>query len=1049
MTQFSRPWFRCVVSSEDILRRLAAHPLPLGLRSGPTARAFHRDIYFDAPDGTLRSRGVACRIRIRDDDTRLLTVVLDGASGRERFEAATDESDLRAILEGQLDPARRLRAVLDPSRLREEVELETERLTRTARARWWPLARYAFVYDIATVRRGVISRSFSDLKVYRLGGGPPSLANIAQALEREHGLRLSLADKRERARLLLAALKNEVGARLIDTDRAVALVAVENGRAAFRKDDQSLSLPVREGSGEEACRRLLQEALGSGVGNLHLLGTVSSRDQDYALEVWLARQVRASADGRIEWIPLDELDALVASSTLRDPDTRAALLVAARAGALGEVPVERRHSGQLQAAKPPIDTSIDDHLPPERWLDADLGLLAFNKRVLALAEDASTPLLERLRYIAIVASNLDEFFMVRVGALKHGDREVEGERIRTDSPTEARLETIGAEVRALTARQYDVLSQILGDLESHGVRLRRWNELAPEQQSYLRGFFDEQIFPLLTPKAITLAPGHPFPRIAHLTVGIGVMTRDHFDGPLHFAHLETPREVSRWIELPEKRVFVPVEDVLRARLDRLFRDRIVDSATFFRITRSAELNVEEESTGNLLQAMEESTMQRRRNAVVRVEVERQMSADMRDRLQRELRFEPGATALPLRAEDVYETDGLLSLRDFSELADLKAPELHFPPFQPRAALPTDRSIWDVLRERDALVHHPYDDFDASIVRFFTEAADDPDVVTIKLTLYRAGLRSPIVDALVRASQRGKQVAAFVELKARFDEERNIWSARQLERAGVHVVHGIVGLKNHAKIAAVTRRENGKIRHYAHIGTGNYNATTARAYTDLGLLTADESIGLDLADLFNQLTGTTHAPTGPFRSLLVAPNFLLPALIERIEREIKHASDGRPASIRAKLNGLSDAQVVDALYRASQAGVEVDLIIRGLCTLRPGIPQLSDRIRVVSGLGRFLEHARIYHFGNAGDDEYFLGSADWRPRNLRRRVEVVVPARDPEVRARLDRILTVEMADPTAWEMRASGEYVRRGGAPGSGAQDRLVMEAAADAAPVP
>jgi polyphosphate kinase len=1043
----SKPWFRCAVSSPDLLRRLATHPLPLGLRSGATTRAFHRDIYFDAPDGTLQARGVACRIRIRDDDRRVLTVVLNGAAGRERFEADTDETDPRRILDSDLEPARRLRAVLDPARLRAELELETERLRRSGRAAWWPLARFAFIYDVATVRRGAISRSFQEVKVYRLGAGPPSLDKIALALEREHGLRLLLADKRERARLILSAMENEVGARSVDTGRAVALVAVESGRAAFRQDAESLRIPVREGSGEAACRRLLQESLGSGVGNLHLLGTVAARDRRYTLEVWLARQVRASGNGSIEWIPLDQLDALVGSSALRDPDTRAALLVAARAGALGEAPVERRHSGPSTPVTAP-ETTTNDDLPPGRWLDADIGLLAFNTRVLELAEDASAPLLERLRYIAIVGSNLDEFFMVRVGAIKHGDRDVEGEGVGKDFPTDARLEPIAVEARTLVARQYRVLAQALAELETHGVRLRRWSELGPEQRAFLRSFFEEQVFPLLTPKAITLAPGHPFPRIPHLSLGIGIMTRDQRTGPVHFAHLEVPREVPRWIELPEGNAFAPVEDIVRARLDRIFRDRVVDSASMFRVTRSAELNVEEESAGNLLQAMEEGATGRRRNAVVRVEVEREMSAEMRDRLQRELRFEPGGAALPLRSNDIYEADGPLALRDFTELADLPIPELRFPPLHPRAALAAERSIWDILRERDVLVHHPYDDFDGSVLRFFTEAADDPDVAAIKLTLYRAGSRSPIVDALVRAAEQGKKVAAFVELKARFDEERNISSARQLERAGVHVVHGIVGLKNHAKIALVTRRESGAIRHYAHIGTGNYNASTARAYTDLGLLTADESIGLDLADLFNQLTGTTHGPTGPFRSVLVAPNFLLPTLLAHIERETEHAQAGRPARIRAKLNGLSDAKVVDALYRASRAGVEIDLIVRSLCTLRPGVPDLSERIRVISGLGRFLEHARIYHFANGGEDEYYIGSADWRPRNLRRRVEVVTPVRDSDARTRLDRILDLELANPTAWELRASGEYVRRSGADGPGVQDRLVMETAGDAAPV-
>ena len=1045
MTVVNKPWFRCAVSSGDLLRRLSAHPLPLGLRSGPIQRSLHRDMYFEAPDGSLQARGVACRVRIRDDDRRLLMVVLNGAAGRERFEAETIESDPRRILESDLEPVRRLRAVTDPTRLRPDVELEIERWTRRGRSAWWPLSRFEFVYDAATVRRGTTSRSFHELKVRRLGAGAPTLDAVAHALEREHGMRLLLADKRERARLLLSAMETELGPSLVDTGHAVALVAVEAGRAAFRQDGEYLRIPVGEGHGEAACRRLLQQALGSQAGDLHLLRTVPARDGRSTLEVWHARHVRAATGGAVEWIPLDQLDALMGSPALRDPDTRAAVLVAARAGILVEAAVGRRRSGPSRLAEPSDQAPADD-LPQDRWLNADLGLLAFNTRVLELAEDTSAPLLERLRYVAIVGSNLDEFFMVRVGAIKHEEVDDDGEDLGTESSSEGRLQLIGDAARTLVAAQYRVLEQILAELETHGVQLRRWEGLRPEQQSFMATFFEDQIFPLLIPKAITLSPGHPFPRIPHLTVGIGVMTRDQLTGPAHFVHLELPREVSRWVALPEDGVFVPLEEVVRGRLNRIFTGSTLDAAHAFRITRSAELNVEEESAGSLLQAMEEGATGRRRNAVVRVEVDRAMPDEMRQRLQRELRFEPGGAALPLRASDIYEADGPLGVRDFSQLADLPMPALRFPPFEARTPLPPEESVWDVLREQDVLVHHPYDDFGTSVVRFFNEAADDPNVVAIKLTLYRAGAPSPIVDALVRAAAAGKKVAAFVELKARFDEERNILSARQLERAGVHVVHGIVGLKNHAKIAMVTRREGALLRHYSHIGTGNYNARTAQSYTDLGLLTADQSIGLDLADLFNQLTGTTEAPRGPFRKVLVAPNFLLRALLANIDREIEHARAGRPARIRAKLNGLSDARVVDALYRASRAGVDVDLIVRSLCTLRPQVPELSERIRVVSGLGRFLEHARVYHFANGGQDEYYIGSADWRARNLRRRVEVVAPIRDPAACARLDSMLGVEVASPTAWELRSSGEYVRR--SDGAANRQPFVNQRVDEAAPV-
>ncbi|HEX7023534.1 MAG TPA: polyphosphate kinase 1, partial [Gemmatimonadales bacterium] len=439
----------------------------------------------------------------------------------------------------------------------------------------------------------------------------------------------------------------------------------------------------------------------------------------------------------------------------------------------------------------------------------------------------------------------------------------------------------------------------------------------------------------------------------------------------------------------------------------------------------ADLDVNEDEAGDLLQAIEEEVKRRPANAPVRVEVERSMPPSVRENMLRELRFERrGSTAL-LGPEDFYELDAPLDLTVLRDVAARLPPSQSFAPFQPRRPLAEDRTVFEQIEEADILVHHPYDEFAATVGRFLEEAAADPEVVALKLTLYRLGDRSPVVDALLAAARAGKDVAVFVELKARFDEATNAGWVRRLEEAGAQVIYGLVGLKTHAKVALVVRRTPAGLKRYAHIGTGNYNASTARFYTDLGLLTADSKITADLTDLFNQLTGSSRAPGSSFRTLLVAPATMLQGFLERIDREIQHARAGRGGLIRAQLNGLEDPDIVAALYRAGDAGVRVELVIRGLCILRPGVRGVSDRIRITSVLGRFLEHERIYHFGNGGDSEYLIGSADWRPRNLRRRVEVVTPVRAPALVSRLDALLTALLTEPSAWQLGPDGTYVRQ------------------------
>jgi polyphosphate kinase len=558
------------------------------------------------------------------------------------------------------------------------------------------------------------------------------------------------------------------------------------------------------------------------------------------------------------------------------------------------------------------------------------------------------------------------------------------------------------------------------------------------ERETLRAHFVQEIGPLLTPRAITVSPGHPFPSIPPLTLAFAVVLGEG-TGPIHYAYLKLPADVPRFLDVPGG--LLPVEELVRAELGRVYPDRSVHDARLFRVTRLSDLDIDEARSGDLLQAMEEDLDRRRENPVVRVEVESGMPPAVLEMLLRELRFQGHGGASAGAAPEIQRVSGLLALSDVRRLADVPVAGGAFPPFVPRQPFAPDRSVWAQLQAADRIVHHPYDDFAATVVRFISDAADDPDVAGMKLTLYRVGDRSPLVDALQRAARAGKDVAVFVELKARFDEARNVLSVKRLEAAGVQVVYGLIGLKNHSKIALVVRRESGGLRRYVHIATGNYNPGTARVYTDLGLFSANPELGEDVHDLFNQLTGTSGPPQSGFRRLLVAPSHLLPAIIERIEREARHARDGRGGAIRAKINGLEDPEVIRALYGASQAGVEIDLLVRGICTLRPGVPGLSDRIRVRSTLGPFLEHARIYHFANVGEPEYFIASADWRPRNLRRRVEVAVPISDAAAHGYLDTVLSLELSDPTGWTLGPDGTYAAPSVAVGDPRSAQQVLQA--------
>jgi polyphosphate kinase len=672
-------------------------------------------------------------------------------------------------------------------------------------------------------------------------------------------------------------------------------------------------------------------------------------------------------------------------------------------------------------------------------LNAELSLLAFQRRVLALAQDPGTPLVERLRFLGIVTSNIDELYMVRMAELRRAaiDAQVD-ERVErgddprvgssdTDSPI-ALLAAVEHEVTDILAEQAACAVACLAAARAHGVELLTWDALSADERDALRTRYLDEIQPDLMPLAITMAPGFPLPHLPHLGLFIAVVFRASADSRAHLAEHELPRDVPRLLAVPGRAgAVIAIEEVLRANAQLLYPNAIVDGAYLFRVTRGGDLPMHEDDASDLLGAVALATERRMHNPAVRVEVEASMPPQVGAQILDSLRREAIGRDMELTVSAVQVVSGLLDLRCLSALPLPRGGSLEFPVMHSRTPVPADVSMFDAMRERDLLFHHPFDSFDETVVRFLHEAAHDPDVTTIKATLYRVGDPSPVVQSLLTAAKAGKKVFVLVELKARFDEEHNVQWARALERAGGRVVHGLVGLKVHAKVALVIRREGVRLAKYVHVGTGNYNTRSGRQYTDLSLFSAREAVTTDVADLFNALAGSSRPPEGLANGALVAPHQLLPALLHRIDREAEHARAGHDAHIAIKLNGLADTEIVRALYRASQAGVRVELVVRGICTLRPGVAGLSDNISVVSVVGRFLEHSRVYRFANGGDPEYFIGSSDLRPRNLRRRVELLVPVPDAVHRASLDDILERYLHDATAWTLEPDGAYLRHPG----------------------
>ena len=689
------------------------------------------------------------------------------------------------------------------------------------------------------------------------------------------------------------------------------------------------------------------------------------------------------------------------------------------------------------AYQPPVDLStlsLDELSTSELVYNRELSWLDFNWRVLAEALDDRTPLLERLRFIAITASNLDEFFRKRVGGLKRQQAAGIANLTLQGWTPDVQLRYIAQAVRPMLQAQTKCLYEdLLPALAAHNIRILNYAELDETQQAFLQDYYQREVYPILTPLAVD--PGHPFPFISNMSLSLAVMLYDPSNDETHFVRVKVPTNRPRWVPLMEPHHFVPLEQVMLHNLHTLFQGMDIVSAHSFRVTRNADVERNEDEAEDLLDMINEELRERRFAPVVRLEVSESMPENMLAILRNELHLEQ---------DDVYPIQGLLRLDDFFTLADLSLPHHKYESWVPHTPIrlagldsrTRPGEIFSIIRQGDLLVHHPYHSFAASTQQFVEAAARDPQVVAIKQTLYRTSANSPIIRALIQAAEQGKQVAVLVEVKARFDEAQNIEWARMLENAGCHVAYGLVGLKTHTKVSLVIREEDDGLRAYYHIGTGNYNAKTATLYTDLGLFSCQPELGADLMDLFNFLTG--YSRQVDYRKLLVAPVNMRSRFLEMIDHEIQFALQGEAGRIIAKMNGLEDPAITRKLYEASQAGVSIDLIVRGNCRVLPGLPGISENIRVISIISRFLEHSRIFYFHNNGEPQYFIGSADWMQRNLSSRVEAVTPIEDPRLREQIDQILQISLADHRqAWIMLPDGRYQRR--FPADDAEDSAIV----------
>lgn len=1039
---------RFKVPNQEALDHLVDAPLPLGLEGGDVRRTFFRDVYYDTSTGDLERRGATVRLTIREDGSRTFSVDItereaegNGAvkSLPGHSEVTVTDAEIDELLASDTEPTRLLRAMVDPARLRPQLELETTRRLRSARSEDGE-TELELVYDTVTLRKEELSAEFFDLELRLPPAQSPALDGLVQALEQEAGLQVTLADRLGRAREVLKRAEFEVLEHAVRSARAVAVLAYRDGQIALHQVDGSLEIPTGPGAGEDACRQVMRACFGRAQGQVRLLRRSPGVGMRPAIEVWLAERTHVAAgDGvadELEWIAVEDALAMVGTEKIRD----AATLVALNAAARSSLPVERRaiwnrskpHTRKLMqykkrggTAAAPLAAGIEDRrskkvaIPPELLLNMELSELGFNARLLRLAQQPDIPLLEQVRFLSILGSNLDEFFTTRVAGFKQQVGSASTKLTMDGLTAEQQLDAIGIRVREIMDEAYDFLErELLTELAEEGIRVRRWDELDADAKKYLSENYAMHLDAVLTPLAAD--PSHPFPHIRNLRPALAVIVRVPESEVEHFAAIELPGDLPRFVPLPGGREFVPLEDVIVASLPELYAGLEVARAHPFRVARSANFSLDDDTVSDMLQAVEEEVAKRPLGPVVRLEVQESMPEEVRQLLLRELQFEAREEISTLSEEDIYVVPWLVDLASLREIAMLPSTALHFPPLEHSSPLDSDTPVVDIIKEREVLVHFPFNSFENTVERFLAEAAVDPDVLAIKVTLYRTDRSSRVVKLLRRARTKGKQVVALVELKASFDETRNIEWARSLEEAGIHVIYGPPRLKVHAKIALVVRRESEEIRRYMYIGTGNLNAATAAGYTDLGLLTSDPELGEEINDVFNSLTG--YSGDNEYQRLLVAPFNMRDRFIGLIARESEHARAGKGGLIRVKINGLTDRDLISALYDASQAGVKIEMVVRGICALRPGVPGYSENIRIISVLGQFLEHMRIYRFENAGDPEYFIGSADWRPRNLSKRIEVATPVRNPEHRARLDDLLHDSLHAPRAWELQVDGSY---------------------------
>jgi polyphosphate kinase len=864
------------------------------------------------------------------------------------------------------------------------------------------------------------------------------LTGLIDELERLHGLHVILADRASRALDLLSELDMERLVARVRSAREVAVLPYSQGRVALHHMESGYRVASGLGSGAEACRRVLRELFGSGQGRIRLL----DRDQGFAtlpaIETWLAEGfVPGETRASLVWVELAELVENAAAPELRDARTLAALHAAVRTGIPdrdpargwtpdptgvdenGPAPLGR--DDKLAPSDKQDDFDPEQAVPPEHLLNMEMSRLAFDERILSIVEDKSYPLLERVRFLSMFGQRQDDFFMTRVAGFKEQASSGRN-RLTMDgmSPPE-QLDAIAIRARFMSDKAHRLLrDELLPELEKHGIRIVSWDDLDQEERRHLRSTYARHVEAVLTPVASD--ESHPFPHVRNLRPAIATTLRLPESRIDRFAAIELPGELPRFVPLGNGRHFVPLKDVIVAALPELYPGMTVDSAHAFRVTRSAQMTIRGESVSDILQVVRESVVRRPFGPPVRLQVEREMPSEVQRMLLRELAYERKEIKTRLGTEDVYPVDWAVDLASLAELAKVDEPALRFEPLERTNPLPADRSVFELLREDDRLMRFPGDSFEDTVERFLMEAALDPDTASIKITLYRTSQSSGIVKALHEASARGKEVVALVELKASFDEARNIEWAKELEEAGATVVFTPARYKVHAKIALVARREGDQIRRYAYIGTGNLNASTAASYVDVGILTADQSVAGQVGSVFNLLTG--YAPGVEDTDLLVAPFNMRSRIIALIEGEVEKARAGQGGLIRGQLNGLSDRELIAALYRASREGVRIELAVREICALRPGVSGVSENIRIVSLLGRFLQHARIFQFGEGDDATVLIGSSDWRPRNLARRVELAAPIRNLEHRRVLMGMLDEVLTHPAAWELRSDGAWVR-------------------------